>query len=193
MCTTHLERKLCKNSIRSVASENCYPMRSTQHFPLWAVKAVRTEMWSADHALRKHMKLQVHRNTYEVDGHKILSLEGHQVCLIAWSIIHSVPRADFYRFKGYSTRGMHTSHHGNWGTKKRRVATRQACASLAAMIEEAADLMPRKFRTLPSRERVVERVLPSGTKWKDLQHHINEVFTLFMGYYIHIDGLRQPP
>jgi hypothetical protein len=61
------------------------------------------------------------------------------------------------------------------------------------MIEEAADLMPRKFRTLPSRERVVERVLPSGTKWKDLQHHINEVFTLFMGYYIHIDGLRQPP
>jgi hypothetical protein len=106
------------------------------------------------------MKLQVHRNTYEVDGRKVLSLEGHEACLIAWSIIHSVSRVDFYRFKGYSTRGMCASHHGNRGTKKRRVAIRQAWASMAAMIVGAADLMPHRFRTLPSGE----RVLLSGTK-----------------------------
>jgi hypothetical protein len=58
--------------------------------------AVQTEMWCADHALRKHMKLQVHRNTYEVDKRKVLLLEGHEVCLNEWSIIHSVSRANFY-------------------------------------------------------------------------------------------------
>jgi hypothetical protein len=59
------------------------------------------------------MKLQVHRNTYEVDRRKVLLLEGHEVCMIAWSIIHSISRADFYRFKGYFIRGMRASHHGN--------------------------------------------------------------------------------
>jgi ribosomal protein L34E len=165
-------------------------MSYTQHFPRHAVKVVQTKMWSGDHALRKHMKLEVHRNAYEVHGHKVVSLEGHEVCLNTWSIIHSVSRADFYRFKGYSTHGMHTSHHGNRGTKKRRVATRQACASLAAMIEGVANLMPHKFRTLPSGERVIERILPSGTKWKDLQHHINEVLFLVMGHYIHFYVLK---
>jgi hypothetical protein len=43
------------------------------------------------------------------------------------------------------------------------------------------DLMPYKFCTLPSRERVVERVLLSGTKWKDLQHRINEVLFSYYG------------
>jgi hypothetical protein len=57
MSTTRLERKLCENSIRSLASENCCPMSCTQYFPREAVKVVRTEMWSGDHALRKHMKL----------------------------------------------------------------------------------------------------------------------------------------
>jgi hypothetical protein len=80
MSTTRLECKLCENSIRSVASENYYPMSCRQHFPCEDVKVVRTEMWSGDHALRKHMKLQVHRTAYEVDGRKVVSLEGHEVC-----------------------------------------------------------------------------------------------------------------
>jgi hypothetical protein len=45
------------------------------------------------------------------------------------------------------------------------------------MIECSADLMPHKFQTLPTRERVIERVLPVGTKWKDLQSRVNEVMS----------------
>jgi hypothetical protein len=45
------------------------------------------------------------------------------------------------------------------------------------MIECSADLMPHKFRTPPTGERVVEHVLPAGTKWKDLQSLVNEVMT----------------
>jgi hypothetical protein len=121
MSTTRLERKLCENSICFVASKNCYLMSCTQHFPHEAIKVVRTEMWSGDHALRKHMKLQVHRTAYEVDGHKVVSLEGHEVCVNEWSIIHSVLRVDFYRFKGYVAHGMRASHHGNRGTKRGRL------------------------------------------------------------------------
>jgi hypothetical protein len=193
MSTTRLERKLYENSIHSVARENCCPMSCTQHFPREAVKIVRIEMWSGDHALRKHMKLQVHRTAYEVDDRKVVSLEGCEVCVNAWSIIHSVSRDDFYRFKGYAARGMRASHHGNRGTKKRQVATRQACTSLSAMIEGATDLMPHKFRTLPSGERVVERVLPSGTKWKDLLHRINEVLFPYYGLLSSFYVLRWPP
>jgi hypothetical protein len=45
------------------------------------------------------------------------------------------------------------------------------------MIEYSVDLMPHKFRTLPTGERVVEHVLPAGTKWKDLQHRVNEIMS----------------
>jgi hypothetical protein len=193
MSITCLERKLCENSIRSVASKNRCPMSCTQHFPHEAIKVVRTEMWSGDHALRKHMKLQVHRAAYEVDGRKVVSLEGCKVCVNAWSIIHSISRVDFYRFKRYVARGMRASYHGNRGTKKRRVAIRQACASLSTVIEGAANLMLHKFRTLPSRELVVERVLPSGTKWKDLLHRINEVLFPYYGLLSSFYVLRWPP
>ena len=107
--------------------------------------AVQIEMWYVDHVLRKHMKLQIHRNTYEVDGRKVLLLEGHKVCLIEWSIIHRVLKADFYQFKRYSILGMPASHHGNRDAKKGWVATWQACTSLAAMIEGATNLMPHRI------------------------------------------------
>jgi hypothetical protein len=139
---TRLERKVSGKSILSVVSARCCSMRSTQHFLQEAVKALRTEMWSADHVLRKHMKLQVHRNAYEVERRRVVSLENFEVCLNAWYIIHSVSKADFYRFKQNSMQGMHASHHGNRGTKKRRTTMQQAFTSLSAMIECSADLMP---------------------------------------------------
>lgn len=95
MSTTRLECKLCENSICSVVSKNYCPMSCTQYFPREAVKVVQTKMWSSDHAFRKHMKFQVHRTAYKIDGHKVVFLEGHEVCVNAWSIIHSVSWDDF--------------------------------------------------------------------------------------------------
>jgi hypothetical protein len=45
---------------------------------------MQTEMWSTDHALKNHMKLQVHRSAYKVDSHKVVSLENYEACLNAW-------------------------------------------------------------------------------------------------------------
>ena len=38
-----------------------------------------------------------------------------------------------------------------------------------------ADAMPHKMRTLPSGEKVVQMVLPTGTKWKNILMDVNEV------------------
>jgi hypothetical protein len=70
--TTRLERKIFEDSTLSIASACCCSMRCIQHFPREAVKALQTEMWSVDHALRKHMKLQVHRNAYKVVRRRVV-------------------------------------------------------------------------------------------------------------------------
>ena len=118
-----LERKVFENSILSVASARCCSMKCTQYFPREAVEALQTEMWYTDHALWKHMKLQVHRNAYEVEKKRVISLENFEVCLNAWYIIHNVSKTDFYQFKQNFVEGMRASHHGNRGTKKRRTTT----------------------------------------------------------------------
>ena len=41
--------------------------------------------------------------------------------------------------------------------------------------EDKADMMPHKSRTLPNGKRVVEMVLPHGSKWKKFLDTINEV------------------
>jgi hypothetical protein len=38
-----------------------------------------------------------------------------------------------------------------------------------------ADAMPHKTRTLPSGENVVQMVLPTGTKWKNILVNVDEV------------------
>lgn len=118
-----LERRIFENSILSMASACCCSMKCTEYFLREVVMALRTEMWSTDHALQKHMKLQVHRNAYEVDSRKVGLLENYEVCLNAWYTIHSISRVDFYQFKRNFVHGMYVSHHGNQGTKKRRIAT----------------------------------------------------------------------
>jgi hypothetical protein len=59
-------------------------MRCIQYFLREATEVVSIVMWSVDHALRKHMKLQVHRNAYNVDSHKVVSVKNYKVCLNAW-------------------------------------------------------------------------------------------------------------
>jgi hypothetical protein len=61
------------------------------------------------------------------------------------------------------------------GLKKPRESTRQATTTLATIIAPLADAMPHKTRTLSTGEKVVEKVLPTGTKWKDILLDVNAV------------------
>ena len=61
------------------------------------------------------------------------------------------------------------------GLKKPREATRQTTATLATIIVPLADAMPHKTRTLTNGEKVVEKILPTCTKWKDNLLDVNVV------------------
>ena len=77
-------------------------------------------------------------------------------------------KADFNRQVAYVKEGRRSRHHGNVGLKKLRKATRQGTATLATIIVPFADAMPHKTHKLTTGEKIVEKVLPTGTKWKDI-------------------------
>ena len=162
--------------IRGVATKDCCAKKCCQFFPRDKIKSLRQEMWLADFRMRSAKKLEVHRNLHvDAHGHKVVTLENVEVCCTAWYIIHAVSKADFYRFRKYSSLGRRSRFHGNFGAKKPREATLQAAATLSTIIVPLADAMPHKTRTLSSGEKVVQMVLPTGTKWKNILTDINEV------------------
>jgi len=170
------QRLLGEESIREVATKDCCVHRCCQLFPRDKMKAIREEMWLGDFRLRSTKKLDVHRAIHvNGEGHKVITLEGIDVCCKAWYNIHGVSKAEFYRQAAYAKEGRRSRHHGNVGLKKPREATRQATATLATIIVPLADAMPHKTRTLPTGEKVVEKVLPTGTKWKDILLDVNAV------------------
>ena len=81
----------------------------------------------------------------------------------------------FYNQIAYAKKGRRSGHHGNVGFKKPREATSQTIATLATIIVPLADAMPHKTRTLLTGENVVKKVLPIGTKWKDILLDVNAV------------------
>ena len=96
------------------------------------------------------------------------------MCLVAWQTIHAISRATYYRYKEMATLGKQAEGHGNLGSKKPRMHIMQATTTLRVMIEDDADRMPKKTRTLNSGERVLAMVLPSAFRRKDQLSKINE-------------------
>ena len=170
------DRILGDDSIRLVSTKDCCGRKCCQFFPRDKIRSLRQEMWLADFRMRSAKKLEVHRNLHiDSHGHKVVTLENVEVCCTAWYTIHAVSKADFYRFRKYSESGRRSRFHGNSGTKKPRDATIQASATLSTIIVPLADAMPHKTRTLSTGEKVVQMVLPMGTKWKNILTDINEV------------------
>ena len=170
------QRLLGEESIREVATKDCCVHRCCQLFPREKLKAIREEMWLGDFRLRSTKKLDVHRAIHvNGAGRKVITIESMDVCCKAWYTIHGVSKADFYRQGSYAKEGRRSRHHGNIGLKKPRESTRQATATLATIIAPLADAMPHKTRTLATGEKVVEKVLPTGTKWKDILLDVNAV------------------
>ena len=147
-----------------------------QLFPRDKLKAMREEMWLGDFRLRSTKKLDVHRGIH-VNGtrRKIITIESMDVCCKAWYTIHRVSKVDFYRQATYAKESRRSRHHKNVGLKKPRETTRQATATLATIIVPLVDTMPHKTRIFTTGEKVEEKVLPTGTKWKDILLDVNAV------------------
>jgi hypothetical protein len=167
---------LADESIRLVSAKDCCEKKCCQFFPREKIKSLRQKMWLADFRMRSAKKLEVHRNVHiDTHGNKVVTLENVEVCCTAWYTIHAVSKADFYRFRKYSLMGRRSRFHGNSGTKTPMEATLEASATLSTIIVSLADAMPHKTRTLSLGEKVVQMVLLTGTKWKNILTDINDV------------------
>jgi hypothetical protein len=81
----------------------------------------------------------------------MITLEGVDVCLVAWYTIMGVSRATYYRWKVNANNGLRAEHHGNAGTVKPRSHTLQATATLRLMLEQTVDHMPQCTTTIETR------------------------------------------
>ena len=91
-----------------------------QPFLRLKIRLLRERMYfQTDFEFKNYLKLDVHRH---IHGHaeecRVVTLEGQDVCLIAWRYIMGVPKTIFYCYATYATNGRPTQKHGNLGLLK---------------------------------------------------------------------------
>jgi len=117
---------------------------------------------------------------------KVVTLEGLDICLDAWMMIHKVSCHMLERYKAKAKAEVQAAPHGNTNRMKTRPTTIQAIKTLRLLLEASVDHIPHLSRTLPNREKVCLKVLPIGTEWKQLLASVNEVRTT------HLVALQNP-
>ena len=172
---------LQNTSIFQLSSFVCCERECTRFFPRDEVLALRTEFYTCSSRMRHAKQLEVHGQLHKLPGssRNVVTLSGRDVCEKAWRHIFAISKTTFYRNRSEFKCGMRPRDHGNLNMKKNRVSTQQATTTLFTLLEDKADMMPHKARTLPNGSRVVEMVLPRGTKWKKFLVTINEVSTRY--------------
>ena len=168
---------LNNNSIYQLSASVCCDSECTRYFPREEALALRTEFYTCSTRMRHAKQLEVHGQLHAHPGGsiKVITLSGRNVCEKTWRHIFVISKTTFYRNRSEFKCGMRPRDHGNLNTKRNRISTLQATATLSTLLEDKADMMPHKARTLPNGTRVVEMVLPRGTKWKKFLVTINEV------------------
>lgn len=161
--------KLSRECINYVLTINCCKKNCVQPYPRAKIHALRSQFFhEGGQYFKSHRLLDVHRQIHlDAHGNEMITLEGVDVCPVAWYNIMGVSRATFYRWKMNASNGMHAEHHGNAGTVKPRSSTVQATVTLRLMLEQTADHMPHHTTTVETGEKVVSKCLPSFWRWKD--------------------------
>jgi hypothetical protein len=164
-------------SINDTVNSGCCKHHCINYFDAPLIHTLRHEMHHSDSKFKDGLRLGVHRQSQCVPGQskKMCSLEGRLVCLEAWQKISGVSKTDFYRYKQYATTGRRAQDHGGKGRRKISDSKLQAIQTMKMLLESKADPMPHKTRNLKTGEKVVQKILPSGTKWKGLLEVVNTV------------------
>ena len=187
---------LTTEAILEVSTKSCCPNNCLQPFPQGEIQAILSELHVCGGMYGcKRCLLEVHRQKHkDPHGKEWITLKGREVCLTAWWTIHGISKATFYRYKEMAESGQQADGHGNLGSKKPRAQTLQATATLRMLIENDADKMPHKSRTLEIGEKVPAMVLPSSFRWSDQLPAINEVnarFNLPAVSFISLSNIRR--
>ena len=170
-------KMLSRESIADVFVRFCCDKECTSKFRPSTIRTLRTEMHLQTFQVKATKNLDVHRTIHDgvQRGEKLVTVEGINVCLRAWRILHNIPLRTFERYKAKANTNVRGGPHGNSNTTKRRTATVQAIETLRSLLEGRADHMPHLSHTLPTGEKVSLKVLPAGTEWKQLLAAVNEV------------------
>lgn len=164
-------------SIQQLSALLCCDRECLRFFPRDEALALRTEFYDCSSRMRHAKRLEVHGQVHKLQGSSanVVTLSGRDICVIAWRHIFVISKTTFYRNRQEFKCGMRPRDHGNLNIKRNRVSAQQATATLSTLLEDKADMMPHKSRTLPNGTRVVEMVLPRGTKWNKFLLTINKV------------------
>ena len=112
-------------------------------------------------------------NACEGDESKVIILESIDVWCMTWSIICGMSKVEFYKQAAYLKEGRQSRNFGNLDLRKLRKATRQVHATLATTIVPLANRMLHITCTFLMGEKIVDKILPMRTKWKDLLVDVN--------------------
>jgi hypothetical protein len=100
--------KLSTQSINSVSSVNCCKKNCVQPFPRVKIHTLISQFFhEGGQYFKSHRLLDVHRQIHQdSDGNEMITLEGCDVCPVAWYTIMDVSRAMYYRWKVNASNGM---------------------------------------------------------------------------------------
>lgn len=165
---------------------NCF-----QTFPRGTIFSIKSQMYDLGGVYdRKCILLGVHGQVHKnEEGREMVTLANREICPQAWCIIHGYNKSSFNRFKTMAKGGVLLSQHGNLGSKKQRAHMVEATATLRLLVENSAEQMPHKSKTLENGEQVPTMVLPSAFKWKDTLPEINNLNSTFQLQHISKSGL----
>jgi hypothetical protein len=167
-------------SVNEVAFTGCCKRLCLEQFDAALIYTLRHEMHHSDSKSKDAIRLAVHRHCRRISGEsrRFCVLEGKLVCMLAWRKIYGVSKTDFYRYKQYAASGRRAQFHAGKGRTKARVSKQQAVQTMKMLLETKADPMPHRTCNLKTGEKVVQKILPSGTKWKQILETVNEVISL---------------
>jgi hypothetical protein len=117
--------KLSTQSINFVSSVNCSKKNCVQPFPCVKIHTLISQFFhEGGQYFKSHRLLDVHKQIHhDSDGNEMITLEGCDVCPVAWYTIMGVSRATYYRWKVNASSGMRADQHGNVGKTKPQIHT----------------------------------------------------------------------
>ena len=111
---------LSQESTNLVSSQVCCKRNCMQPFSRTKIRLLWKRMYlQINFEFKNHLKLDVHKEIHaNIEGRRVVTLEGEDVCLAAWRYIMGVPKTTFYRYARYVADGRPAQKHGNFGLLK---------------------------------------------------------------------------
>jgi hypothetical protein len=174
--------------IRKVSFEKCCIMECCKNFTWANTLAVRQQFYLKSYADGREHAIASGSQLHAITGVRRLKFVtplGSDVCLIAWYLIHGIPKSTFHTYLGKYNEGLLFGIHGNKGYKRPRLATMQVVGSIAVIVAENADQMPHQMRGTVKGRMDMLKFLSCGNNWRWIQEDANEECFLSIGVILH--------